>query len=250
MTVEKYIPSKSPCDARTALLNSFDSFTERAPTLEVLIKRIEGEYAEICDETFYVAHDDGRLLSRHWMGWGRHNDAIGNWGYFFTDPDFRGQGIGGSVLRLWHEDFLDRTDLPLCFLCTTGSERITEYYGRFGFRPAIEGRTFGPLYMPVGDSPSTFAEFCDSYYRPSDRLRIVPATMQFRHEADCLLRFFFTMHGMDYSIGDITSVDIALMRAPERTRMIFSDDGHCVGWGVDGELRIHPLYERSEIVEK
>lgn len=247
MVLEKHIPGQNGTSAHIALRNSITAAPNKTPTHEVLLRHIDGVFADECDETFYVAHEDGRLISRLWMGFGKHKDAIGNWGYFFTDPDFRGQGIGGSVLKLWHEDFLSRSDLPLCFLCTTGSQRITEYYGKFGFRPAIEGTTFGPLYMPVSDSPATFGEFCEKYYQPSEKLRVAPATMEFRHEIDCILRFYFMSCYREYGIGEFNGVDVAILQAPERTQMLFSDDGHCVGWGVDGIYRIHPIYEKLKI---
>jgi GNAT superfamily N-acetyltransferase len=247
MQIDKYVPSLKSCPAHRALHDSVAAITPQVTATEILLKRIDGAFSNLCDDAFYVAHDDGKLLSRCWMGWGKHNDSIGNWGYFFTAPECRGRGIGGAVLNLWRDDFNRRTSLPLCFLCTTGSANITKYYAKFGFRTVIEGSEFGPLYMPVGDSPATFSEFCEGYYQPSGKLYRAKATMEFRHEIDCLLRFYFIQNGLDFPIDDINGVDAAIHCMPESTFMLFSEDGHCVGWGVNDEYRVHPLYKNIEI---
>ena len=121
-------------------------------------------------------------------------------------------------------------------------------YSKFGFVPAIEGREFGPLYMPIGDSPATFLEFCDSYYKPSDNLHLRCASIGYRHEIDCLLRFVYINMGLDFGIGDISYIEDALLHFPERCGMLFSNDSHCVGWSLDGEIQVHPLYKNSRIV--
>ena len=31
--------------------------------------------------------------------------------------------------------------------------------------------------------------------------------------------------------------------------MLFSRDGHCVGWSMDGIRQVYPLYEHSLVIE-
>ena len=74
------------------------------------------------------------------------------------------------------------------------------------------------------------------------------ATFEHRHEIDCLLRFALRDLGASFGIGECTSLESALLYYPERAGLIFSLDGHCVGWSIDGEIQTYPLYEHSEIV--
>jgi GNAT superfamily N-acetyltransferase len=248
MTVERYVPGTPPNGAARAIADMMRGFDTGKSYADMMRYRICGAAADECNDTYYVAYREQKALSRLWMGWGKHPDAIGNWGNFYTDPAARGQGYGGALLRLWYEDFTHAAELPLCFLCTTGSRDITALYARFGFRPAIEGREYGPLYLPVGQSPSSFHEFCNSYYRPSDTLLLRPATVGYRHEIDCLLRFACIAMGHPFGLAGASCAEEGLLYAPDRTDFLFTPDGHCVGWRFDGQLQLHPQYRSSRII--
>jgi hypothetical protein len=48
----------------------------------------------------------------------------------------------------------------------------------------------------------------------------------------------------------LESAEAALLYAPQRCGMLFSEDGHCVGWSIDGEMQLHPLYENAVILRE
>ncbi len=250
MILEKYVPGtpkNAAFAAIAAMMNDFDAGVSYA---DMMRYRIRGEAATVCHDVYYVAHEDGAARSRLWMGWGRHADAIGNWGNFYTDQAFRGQGIGRRLLDFWFADLKNTPNPPLCFLCTTGSRWVTELYREYGFRPAIAGSEFGPLYLPIGDSPATFREFCAAYYRPSATLRLRRADIAYRHEIDCLLRFVYADRGLPFGIGEVGSAEAALLYHPSRSDMLFSEDGHCVGWSFDGQLQLHPMYRDATVLRE
>ncbi len=250
MVLEKYIPDTQKGDLHAALCEMMRGFDVGKSYADMIRFRLSGAAADECNDTYYVAREDTKAISRHWNGWGRHPDAIGNWGNFYTNAEYRGRGIGGAVLKLWFEDFQSRTELPLCFLCSTSTKELTALYSRFGFRVAIEGTEYGGLYLPVGNSPATFREFYRAYYKPSDVLEHRRACIGYRHEIDCLLRFALRDLGLPFGIGNIESVEAALLYQPERCGMLFTPDGHCVGWSFDGVKQVYPLYEGAVVEEK
>ena len=95
MILEKFIPGKSENTAYYALLDMMTDFDLGISYADMMRYRIRGAAADDCHDIYYIAHDQGMALSRHWNGWGKHADAIGNWGNFYTDPAYRGKGIGG-----------------------------------------------------------------------------------------------------------------------------------------------------------
>ena len=248
MFFEKYVAGGEKNAAYLALWDAMQGFDTDKSYADMMRLRISGGAAKQCYDAYYVAHENGKMLSRHWMGYGKHGDAIGNWGNFFTSPEARGRGIGSRLLEVWYEDLKTTPNLPDCFMCTTSEPWLVRLYRGFGFRPAIRGRDGGPLYMPVGNSPESFAEFADSYYTPSPVLYLKPASIGYRHEIDCLLRFWFVDNGLDIGIRGVDYMEKALLYFPERAGMLFSEDGHCVGWSIDGEIQAHPLYAKSEII--
>lgn len=247
MVFAKYIPGEPKNKAYEALFEMMKDFDNDKSYADMIRYRISGAVSNECNDRYYVAHEDGKAASRHWAGWGKHSDAIGNWGNFYTDPQFRGKGIGGKLLRFWYEDFQTVSNPPLCFLCSAGTRELTDLYRRFGFRPAIAGTDHGPLYMLVGDSPATFKEFYEGYYAPSDVLYHRSATIGYRHEIDCLLRFVYRDMGLQFGVGGLKSVEEGLLYCPERCGMLFSKDGRCVGWSVDGNIQVHPMYLDSAV---
>lgn len=249
MILEQYIPGKEKNAAYQALFQMMDGFDEGKSYADMIRLRISGAVANECHDVYYIAHENQKALARHWNGWGKHSDAIGNWGNFYTDENCRGRGIGGALLRFWWEDFQKTEDLPLCFLCSTATKELTQLYERFGFRVAIEGTEFGFLYKPCGKSPETFREFHSFYYAPSRVLYHRPATIGYRHEIDCLLRFTFRDLGLEFGLSGQTRIEKMLLDHPQRCGMLFSEDGHCVGWSLDGEIQIHPLYKNLKVIE-
>lgn len=234
-------PGQAPSDAEGALSISMKEYNLGVSYADTIRLRLSGALQEICNDTYYVAHENGRCISRLWNGWGRHGEAIGNFGNFLTEEKFRGQGIGKKMLELWFSDLNSRDDLPLGLFCTAGAQAAKLYFP-YGFKPVLEGECAGPLYLPLGNSPEDFGEFCARYYRPTQRLIRRKASFEWRHEIDCLLKFDFARRGEPFGIGKYAMIEEALLRDPERTEQIFTQEGHCVGWGYDQVLQIHPCY--------
>lgn len=250
MTFEKYLPGQPSDAAHRALYAMMRDFDIGKSYADMMRHRISGKAADACFDVYYVAHEQEMAYSRLWMGWGRHSDAIGNWGNFYTDEAFRGQGLGRRLLDLWYEDLQDMADAPLCFLCTTGSPWVTELYAQYGFRPIFTERQYGPLYKPVGNSPAAFDDFCKAYYRPSAALYWRRAEIAYRHEIDCLLRFVYAKRGLPFGFDGLDSIEAGILYCPERVGMLFSEDGHCVGWSFDDAVQLHPAYTSATIGDK
>ena len=249
MIVETYIPGQEKTAAGAALCAMMGDVDAGKSYADMIRLRLSGQVADQCKDTYYVAREGDTAYARLWNGWGRHPDAIGNWGNFYTAEESRGKGIGGQLLKLWQQDFEGRDDAPLCFLCSAGTKELTQLYAKFGFRVAIEGAEKGFLYRPNGNSPQSFREFYKQYYKPSEGLYHRPATIEYRHEIDCLLRFAFKDLGVEFGIGEEKGIEAILLYEPHRAGMLFSQDGHCVGWSFDGIRQVYPLYENITIIE-
>ena len=250
MILEKYIAGGEKNAAYEAISKMMDGYDTDKSYADMMRYRISGKAANECYDVYYVAHENGKCLSRHWMGYGKHANAVGNWGNFLTAPEERGKGYGGSLLKFWYEDFKATENKPDCFMCTAGALSLANLYSRFGFRPAIRGKEFGPLYMPAGDSPDSFFEYADNYYKASPIIFHRPASIGYRHEIDCLLRFYCIDNDKPFGFDGLKYAEEGLLYYPERTGMLFSEDGHCVGWSFDGKIQLHPLYEKSEIINE
>lgn len=247
MKYEIYIPGESMNDAGRALTGMMEDEKHGVSFADMIRLRLSGAVSDQCTDTYFAAHQDGFCYSRLWHGWGKHENAIGNFGNFFTLEGYRGKGVGKEMMKLWLQDITTREDLPVGLFCTSRLVTLNYFYRPVGFRPAIRGKEAGPLYLPLGDSPETFQQFCEKYYQPSDFLISRPATVQYRHEIDCLLRFAFVDMGKDVAIGDLQKMEEALLYFPGRARMLFTEDGRCVGWQADGITRVHPQYESTKI---
>lgn len=250
MKIERFIAGQTDCEACSALMEMMRGHDIGKTYADMMRLRIDGGAAHECHDVYYVATENGCAIGRHWMGWGSHPNAVGNWGNFYTDEAFRGKGVGGALLRAWQDDLLspDHTPLPSAFFCSAGTSELAALYARFGFRPAIKGRDCGPLYMPLGDSPEDFESFCERYYEPSQVICRRPATIGWRHEIDCLLRFYLINNGLEFGIGETKSLEEVLLSSPERAELFFGESGRCVGWAVGGKIQIHPKYINSKVI--
>ena len=246
MKFEVYVPGLPVNEAGNALAAMLKDYQPGASYADMMRLRISGAVSDQCTDTYFVAHKDGVCLSRLWHGWGKHKDAVGNFGNFLTLEELRGQGVGKQMMKLWYEDITSREDLPLALFCTAG-ERATHLYYPYGFRPAISGTGCGPLYRPLGNSPETFRAFCEMYYLPTDFLISRPATVQYRHEIDCLLKFALIDRGAKLGIGTVQSAEEILLYKAHPCNMLFTEQGRCVGWEIGGVAQVHPRYENLKI---
>ena len=214
----------------------------------MLRKRVSGALQEECTDIYYIALQDGALVSRLWNGWGKHPDAVGNFGNFQTNADLRGQGIGRQLLFTWQANLRARADAPLALFCNAGAEHLVKLYEPYGFRLAVDGTSVGPLYCPLGDSPSTFRAFCERYYAKVGEVVAVPATVGYRHEIDCLLRFALLNSGITLGLPGIGSMEQAYLQGRLGDLLLYQNGaGHIVGWGLKTEngieKQLYPAYE-------
>ena len=248
LQLDRFICGDDESVAQRALSKMLENENIGISYADMMRYRVSNRAKDLCIDTYYVAHDGDHAYSRLWNGWGRHENAIGNFGNFVTVETLRGKGLGHRMLEFWLDDITSRNDLPLCFLCM-GDKRAAKLYFPYGFTTIEDGAEWGPLFAPLGDSPKDFREFCADYYRPSKLLFRAPATIEWRHEIDCLLKYSLWSMGGDWRIAGKT-LEEALLYFPHRAELIFSEDSRPVGWIFDGESRIHPSYASSEIVNR
>ncbi len=246
MKFEMYLPEQGMTEAGLALVEMVKEIDLGQSYADMLRFRVAGNAHTACYDRYFVAHENGIAYSRHWNGWGRHNNAIGNFGNFLTVEEMRGQGIGRKLLGMWYEDLTTHPHAPLAVFCTAG-HRSSKLYMPYGFHMIQDGAEFGPMYLPLGDSPERFCDFCEMYYEPSDVLICREATLEWRHEIDCLLKFALAEQGLSVEIGNIPNVESALLYHPGKAKMIFTESGRCVGWMLGDEIRLHPAYNRTSI---
>ena len=244
MEIKRYIPGESDIPEKELLCADVASVDLGVPYAEMLRRRASGALAELCTDIYFLATEGGELTSRLWCGWGKHKDAVANFGNFVTRADLRGRGIGRALLAYWQTCIAARTDAPLAFFCNAGAPHLVKFYADYGFRLAVDGTEVGPLYCPVGNSPATFREFCEMYYTPAAKLTARPASVAYRHEIDCLLRFALMNEGKTLGVGGFSSVEEAFLRGalPEFT-FYENEKGHTVGWGRGEDIQVYSAYQ-------
>ena len=237
---EKYIVGEEKNEVYRALY-------EMIPKSDAnLHMRLAGGANDVCRDVFFLTYEDGRGLSRIWMGYGRQERAVCNWGAVFTLEEFRGRGYCGRTLDYSFEYIDSMETPPPALFCTAAGMAVV--YGKYGFVPALKGATYGPMYRPCGDSPKSFAEFCENYYTKSDELRAIDAHFGWRNEIDCLLKFALLDAGEEFGICEIGSLGELLRLEPHRAKIILTEEDKCVGWSVDGVVQLHPKYRGIEIM--
>ena len=143
------------------------------------------------------------------------------------------------------EDLEGKEKKPLALFCSA-LPNIAPIYFPYGFRVAVDKGTGYYLYKPVGDSPETFQEFCERYYQPADVLICRKATVGWRHEIDCLLKFALADRGLPFGFGEI-NLEAALLYHPGKAELLFTPDERCVGWMFEGEKQLFPAYSGAKI---
>ena len=210
--------------------------------------RLDGNCLKDCEDIYFVAHEDGKALCRIWMCYPRHKNAISNWGAVYTLEECRGRGICNKTLEFCMQELEKLEKGPAGLFCTAGKQWLTDMYAKFGFVTAIHDTTCGPLYHPLKDSPKTFKEFCENYYTPAKSLRTVKATWEWRNEIDCLLNFAMRDNGLDYAINGTRDLYAFLLNGTDKDiSVILTDEDKCVGWMIDGEYTVYPLYKDMKI---
>lgn len=210
--------------------------------------RLSGALADVCTDMYFVTHEDGKGMSRVWMCYGKHENAVANWGAVYTEEECRGKGYCQKNLDYCFEEVNALKNPPTALFCTAGD--ITAFYRRYGFVPAIKGTEKGRLYRPCGNSPKTFQEFCENYYTPTDELFIIDADFGWRNEIDCLLQFALEDLGEPFGIKDVDKLWVLLMENPERAKIVLTKENKCAGWMVDDEMQLHPIYRNVKKITR
>lgn len=210
--------------------------------------RVAGRVADECTDIYFLAMQDGEIAARLWNGWGKHPNAVGNFGNFLIREEFRGGGLSKKMLDAWYEDLMQRDDRPLGLFCSVGQPWLIGYYGRYGFRVAVKDDSHMRLYMPLDGSPEDFRELCSAYYEPAETLTVCPATAQWRHEIDCLLQFAMDAVKEPFGFETAPTLEAVLMK-PElgKAELLFTGKNRPVGWsftppGGPKQWQIHPAY--------
>ena len=242
--------SSSALRALKEHINTLDKTLSYAKMMEY---RTNGMAKDECIDTYYIAYENEKMLSRLWNGWGRHENAIGNFGNFLTLEEARGKGVGGKLLKMWIDDISARQDSPLGLFCSAGSVELVNLYAKYGFSLAVKNTITGPLYKPLNDSPLTFSEFCEKYYTPSDKLYVRKASVEYRHEIDCLLKFALLNNDVEFGFEEAKSIEEILMFKKYGANILFTKDNKVAGWQIllsDGcvKTQVYPLYNDSEII--
>ncbi len=239
---EIFEPDEGESDAGQALSRMLAKESPGKSYADAMRARVSGALASECTDIYFVALDGDDCVSHLWNGWGKHADAVGNFGNFLTLEEYRGQGIGTKLLELWYADLQARPNQPIGLFCTSapGAARM---YAAYGMKPILKDAQYGPSYMPLGDSPTDFAELCRTYYQPSDALISMPASFEWRHEIDLLLKFALLQKGLPFGFEGMPSLEQALLSAPEKTELLFTLQGRCVGWRYDGQVQVYPDYK-------
>lgn len=241
--------TKASC-ALGAWLNETDTDRSYLPMMQY---RVAGRAADVCKDIYYIAMEGDRILSRHWNGWGKHPNAVGNFGNFMTREEARGQGIGRRLLDMWYEDLMQQPDRPLGLFCSAKNGYLIDLYGGYGFTQAVIKPTFSMLYMPLDGSPPTFPELCEEYYCEARELTVRPASVQWRHEIDCLLKFALAAEGESFGLPGCKSLEEAIVWPHiGDAQLLFTEKNRPVGWsftGPDGvtHWQLHPRY-RTQIL--
>lgn len=205
--------------------------------------RMDGEVKDICNDYFYLAHDGEKGLSRVWMSYGKHENAVSNWGAVFTPIEHRGNGYASRVLEYCIKEIENMKNGPTALLCTAGTLELTSMYKKYGFKTALKGKDRGPLYKPLKDSPETFTEFCKQYYTKTDELYVIKVDFNYRNEIDCLLKFALWDMGKSMEIDGVTDIWKVILSQPDRARIIITKENKCVGWMLDEKMQLHPNYK-------
>jgi len=255
--IDRFECGHAQTQASQALAAWLDATDTDRSYLPMMQYRVSGKAADQCEDIYYIAVQDGKAISRLWNGWGKHPNAVGNFGNFMTVEELRGQGIGRKMLDTWYEDLNSRDDRPLGLFCSTLNGYRVEMYRRYGFTQAVIMTNSSFLYKPLDGSPMDFHSLCEDYYCKAKTLTVRPAELQWRHEIDCLLKYTLTDLGQKFGLPGCATIEEAFVW-PGRgsAQILFTEKNRPVGWsftGADGvtHWQIHPKYrEDFEITDE
>lgn len=244
----RYLCGAPETRASQALANWLAATQTPRSYLPMMQYRVAGKAAQSCTDIYYIAMEGEQILSRLWNGWGNHPNAVGNFGNFLTLEAAQGRGIGRKMLNTWYEDLMQQPHRPIGLFCSAMNGFLIDLYGSYGFTQAVIHPNYSSLYMPLDQSPATFPELCEDYYRTAKTLTVKPASVQWRHEVDCLLKFALAAQGESFGLPGCKSLEESIVWPHiGNAQLLFTEEDRVVGWsftGTDGQThwQIHPKY--------
>ena len=186
VTIELVIP---PASEYAGDIRGFLSWID-AENFRSITSRLAGEFCDVADDRFFFAKIDGEIVGQMWYGWGRHEQPVANFGQVYVATRHRRKGIAERLFSAFCEHFFNDSP-PIAAFCSTGSEWVANIYKSGGFRTIDPEAAYGPLYCPKPGLPDTFDDFSERFYSGqfAGSVHAVPATMEYRHEIDCVLKF-------------------------------------------------------------
>ena len=222
--------------------------------------RADGKYADCAVDYYFVGEIGDRIAGQVWFGWGKHENPAANFGQVYVDMDFRGLGITKILMKYFEREFAQSPVIGA--MCTCSKPKIFALYEPSGFHYIYSGSS--RLYCAGTEAPYDFKDLTESYYQKSSSLRVIPGTMEYRHEIDCLLAFTRELNSWDngrrFAASAVTSYQDAVFKQEDGLGNIFvalADNGHCVGWSfymsplpdtstVFMDYELHPAYKKFE----
>lgn len=250
VSLERFVCGQKQTEGAKALENWLSETDTDRSYLPMMQYRVAGKAAEQCKDIYYIAMDGQGIISRLWNGWGKHPDAVGNFGNFLTLERAQGKGIGRKLLNMWHEDLMQQKDRPLGLFCSAKNGYLIDLYGGYGFTQAVIKPGYSMLYKPLNGSPAVFAELCEDYYCTAKSLTVQPATVQWRHEIDCLLKFCLAAEGESFGLPGCKTLEEVLVWPHIGTaHLLFTEKNRPIGWsftapGGETHWQIHPKYRK------
>ena len=248
----EFVPGEtSDTDAMAAAKHAiafFDGKKDLAPHEKIIRMRLSGEIPE-CRDRYFLAEMDGRYIGRLWYGYGRHDFPVGNFGNFMVEECMRGCGVGHELLRMFQEA-IRRDAIPATLICRGEEPWLVELYAHYDFVPICRLPEFTPLYCPHHGSPAEFDAFARNYYQPAKCLFKRDTGMAWRHEIDCLLRYYLLKNRLEFGFDGVPDFDRGFLLAREgkiRLFSVFTESNRCVGWGIEHDdgrqfFQLHPQY--------
>ena len=156
--------------------------------------RSAGKYQQGSVDRYFMGIIDGDFAGMVWYSYGRHHFPVANFGEVYTSSEHRGKGISKNLMKYFQSDF-ENSPAEAAF-CTCSNEWIVNIYRQFGFFPALPGTSGGPLMRKGKSCVDSLEAFEKIYFPETDDIEISSADINYRHEADCLLKFILMSKGL------------------------------------------------------
>ena len=161
-------------------------------SLRGIRQRALGQYADKCLDHYFVGEVEGQMVGQAWYGLPRPSAVsptrgIGNFGHVYTNPEWRGQGVAGHLVRILVGHF-DAEPAGSCLLCSAGAQagRIYQKHGFQFLPPTAQSGPMGLIRTAVARS---FAELDELYFAPGQQVSVEEGHIGHRHDLDRMLDF-------------------------------------------------------------